>query len=111
MRGSSVVEHGPHKPGVVGSNPTRRIHRLKRCPLFFDQTTGILFGQLNMSSPAKKFHLSNKEIFGPELHGLMLRDYEAIRAAKKTRKGKPDQYDMALVSLERLFENFYKKFI
>jgi hypothetical protein len=48
---------------------------------------------------------------GEEHYLVMLRDYEAIRARRNAFQGKPDQYDRALMALDKQFEQFYKCFV
>jgi hypothetical protein len=52
-----------------------------------------------------------REWLGEEHYLLMLRDYEAIRARRKALHGKPDDYERARMALDKVFEQFYKRFL
>lgn len=55
--------------------------------------------------------IKNKDFFDEDFYKFMLHEYEAIRVRRKSRKGKPDEYDRIDLDLDKLFENFYKHFI
>jgi hypothetical protein len=55
--------------------------------------------------------MTNREFFGEDFYRFMLKEYEAIRVSRKSRKGKPDEYDRINLDLDKIFETFYKKFI
>lgn len=55
--------------------------------------------------------LKHREFFDDEFYRFMLREYEAIRVRRKSRKGKPDEYERIELSLDKIFETFYKQFI
>ena len=59
----------------------------------------------------KKPVLPSRELLGEDHYLLILRDYEAIRARRNARKGKPDQYERVLIELDKLFEKHYKEFL
>lgn len=55
--------------------------------------------------------LPQRELLGDEHYLLMLRNYEAIRSRARRRRGKPDDYARAQIALDKLFEQFYKRFL
>ena len=55
--------------------------------------------------------LKHREFFGEEFYRVILQEYEAIRVRRKSRKGKPDQYDRIELELDKIFETFYKRFL
>lgn len=44
----------------------------------------------------------------PEYQLTCLKEYEAIRARRNRFKGKPDEYDRIEITLDRIFEGYYK---
>lgn len=56
-------------------------------------------------------YIKNREFLDEGFYKGMLKDYEAIRVSRKSRKGKPDEYDRIVLDLEKIFENFYKQFL
>jgi hypothetical protein len=62
-------------------------------------------------SEASVVKISNREFFDPLFYKFMLQDFEAIRAARKKLKGRPDAEQMVILDCERQFEAFYKKFL
>lgn len=55
--------------------------------------------------------MTNRELLGEEHYLLMLQDFEAIRARRNARKGKPDQYERVLIEMDKMFEQHYKRFL
>lgn len=55
--------------------------------------------------------MTKREFLGDELYLLMKQDYDALRAERNSRKGKPDQYDMVLIRLSKIFEAYYKPWV
>lgn len=49
--------------------------------------------------------------YDPEFKKFCLQQYEAIRQRRNAFKGKPDQYDLVDIALDRMFSDFYKKII
>lgn len=53
--------------------------------------------------------LTKKDFNGPEFQSWAIQQYEEIRVKANSRgKFKPDQYDRVELSLDKLFERFYK---
>lgn len=55
--------------------------------------------------------ISNTDFFDPVFYKFMLQDFEDIRRRRKLLKGRPDDAQMALISCEKEFEAFYRKFL
>lgn len=55
--------------------------------------------------------LSNRDFFDPEFYKTMLMDFEEIRRRRKQLKGRPSEEQMVILSCEREFESFYKRFL
>lgn len=55
--------------------------------------------------------MTNREFFGEEFYRFILQEYEAIRVRRKSRKGKPDEYERIELALDKTFETFYKQFL
>ena len=53
----------------------------------------------------------NRELLGDEHYLLILQDYENIRAKSKSFRGKPDVYDRIEMTMNKMFEQHYKKFL
>lgn len=74
----------------------------------------ITTAELDITTRKKKVFsvsMTNRDSLGEEHYKMMLKDYEEIRARRKAFHGKPDQYDRLIMSLDKLFESFYKSFL
>lgn len=47
-------------------------------------------------------------LLDPEYYKFCLAEYEKIRQNRNSFKGKPDQYDLINIRLDRIFEQFYR---
>ncbi len=55
--------------------------------------------------------MTNRELLGDEHYLLILQDYENIRSKVKSFKGKPDAYNRLEMTMNKMFEQHYKKFL
>lgn len=55
--------------------------------------------------------MTRRELLGDEHYLLILQDFETIRARRKARRGKPDEYERMVIELDKMFEQHYKVFL
>lgn len=52
--------------------------------------------------------MTKRDFHGEDFYKFMIHEYEVIRVRRKSLKGKPNQYDLVEIQLDRIFESFYK---
>ena len=52
--------------------------------------------------------LTKQDFHGPEFYKFCIQEFQNIRERRNTRKGKPDDYDRIELTLDKLFESFYR---